>query len=292
MPEPDLVVAAGAVTVRRRRGVTEVLLIHRPRYDDWSWPKGKLDPGEGPHEAAVREAEEETGLAIRLGPALSPQVYPVGNGAGRVKLVHYWMGRCTGDDDVAGYHANAEIDDVRWVPVAEAEQLLDYDRDRDVLAEARWFERASVPLVVLRHAEATPRKRWRGSDDERPLSPEGERQARRLAPVLRAYDVRTVVSSSSARCVQTVAGYAADAARKVRATDALTEEHATAGGVRREMQALLARRRPAVVSGHRPVLPAMFEALGLEPCPLEPGSAVVLHHRRGRVVAVDRLPPP
>src|SRR5688572_27778354 len=100
MPEPDLVVAAGAVTVRRRRGTTEVLVVHRPRYDDWSWPKGKLDPGESPREAAVREVEEETGLQVRLGPSLSPQVYAVGNGSVRPKVVHYWTARSAGDDDV------------------------------------------------------------------------------------------------------------------------------------------------------------------------------------------------
>jgi 8-oxo-dGTP diphosphatase len=292
MPEPDLVVAAGAVTVRRRRGTTEVLLVHRPRYDDWSWPKGKLDPGETPREAAVREVEEETGLEVRLGPSLSPQVYAVGNGALRPKVVHYWTARSTGDDDVTGYEPNPEIDDVRWVPVARAREQLTYERDRDLLVEARPFERRSVPLLVLRHAQASPRKQWRGDDRLRPLGPAGRDQSDRLVALLAAYGVRHVVSSSSERCAQTVAPYADRAALDLTVTDALSEEDATPKAVLKEMDALLELRHPTVVCGHRPVLPMMLEALGLDPAPLDPAAAVVLHHRHGRVVAVDRVGSP
>src|SRR5690606_17929564 len=103
------VVAAGAV-VSRRGG--EVLLVHRPRYDDWSFPKGKLDPGEHLTVCAVREVEEETGLQVRLGAPLPGQRYPTG---GRMKSVHYWSARVVGDDDVQGYRRADEIDEVVWV---------------------------------------------------------------------------------------------------------------------------------------------------------------------------------
>ena len=292
MSEPGLVVAAGAVTLRRRRGTTEVLLVHRPRYDDWSFPKGKVDPGEGVHEAAVREVHEETGLAVRLGPPLPPQVYAVGNGTARPKMVHYWMARCTGDDDVSGYRPNDEVDDVRWVPMHDAARVLDYERDREMLVEAKPFRRRSVPLLVLRHAQACPRKQWRGDDRERPLSNEGLQQAERLVPLLDAYGVRHVVSSSSERCVQSVAPYAAATGHDLELTDVLSEQDATPERVIEEIDGLLALREPAVVCGHRPVLPMMFESLGLEPTPLEPGGAVVLHHRHGRIVAVDRVTAP
>lgn len=292
MHEPDLVVAAGAVTLRRRRGTTEVLLVHRPRYGDWSFPKGKVDPGEGVHEAAVREVLEETGLAVRLGPALPPQVYAVGNGTARPKMVHYWVARCTGDDDVSGYRPNDEIDDVRWFPMHDVVRMLTYERDRDLVGEARPFRRRSVPLIVLRHAQARPRKQWGGDDRGRPLSDEGSRQAERLVPLLAAYGARHVVSSSSERCVQSVAPYAASSGRDLELTSALSEQDATPQAVIEEMDALLDLREPTVVCGHRPVLPMMFEALGLEPTPLEPGDAVVLHHRHGRIVAVDRVPAP
>ncbi len=290
--QPGVVVAAGAVTLRRRGGVTEVLLVHRPRYDDWSFPKGKLDPGEGEHIAAVREVEEETGLRVRLGPALPPQVYATGNGAVRPKLVHYWVGRVVGDSDVSGYRPNVEIDDVAWVPVDKAESLLDYPRDREVLIGARPFERKSVPLLVLRHAEASRRDKWDEEDRRRPLNSSGRGQAELLIPVLRAYGVRRVVTSSSERCVATVTPYALAAKRTLEVTDVLSEEDATPQAVIDEMDDLLDARRPTVVCGHRPVLPMMFEALGLEPTPLDAGAMAVLHHRAGRIVAVDRVPAP
>jgi 8-oxo-dGTP pyrophosphatase MutT (NUDIX family)/phosphohistidine phosphatase SixA len=289
---PTTVVAAGAVTVRRRAGVAEVLLVHRPRYDDWSFPKGKLDPGEGEHIAAVREVEEETGLRIRLGPALPPQVYAVGNGTARPKLVHYWGGRVVGDDDVSGYRPNDEIDQVAWVPLDKAESLLDYPRDRELLVAARPFERRSVPLLVLRHALASRRESWDDDDRRRPLTSAGRRQAELLVPLLTAYGVSRVATSSSERCVATVTPYALASGGELEVTDVLSEEDATPQAVIEEMDDLLEGDGPTVVCGHRPVLPMMFECLGLEPTPLDPGAMAVLHHRAGRVVAVDRVPAP
>ena len=114
MAEPPDVVAAGVVVWRPGR---EVLLVHRPRYDDWSFPKGKLDPGEPAPVAAVREVWEETGVQVRLGLALPDQRYAVPSGH---KVVHYWVGWATGDDDVSDYRPNHEIDAVAWGPYHEA----------------------------------------------------------------------------------------------------------------------------------------------------------------------------
>ena len=114
MPQTD-VLAAGAVVFRPGK---DVLLIHRPRYDDWSFPKGKLDPGEHAAAAAVREVAEETGLGVRLGPPLAEQQYPLDNG--NRKVVSYWVGRAVGDDDVSGYAPNNEVDAVEWVAYDQA----------------------------------------------------------------------------------------------------------------------------------------------------------------------------
>src|SRR6476620_3214253 len=100
-PRPGEVRAAGAVALRKGR----VLLVHRPAYDDWSFPKGKLDPGELSAAAAVREVAEETGLHVRLGIPLGRQAYPSGS---RTKVVDYWVGRVLGDPDVSSYLVNSE----------------------------------------------------------------------------------------------------------------------------------------------------------------------------------------
>src|SRR3954471_19417050 len=114
------VVSAGAVVLGRGG---EVLLVHRPKYDDWSFPKGKLDRGEHATAAAVREVEEETGLRVRPGLPPSDQRSPVKAGA---KLVPYWIGRAVGDGDVSGYEPNSEIDEVAWFPVDKARRRLSY----------------------------------------------------------------------------------------------------------------------------------------------------------------------
>ena len=192
------VVSAGAVVLGP---AATVLLVHRPRYDDWSFPKGKLDRGEHATAAAVREVEEETGVRVRLGVPLRSQRYPIRVGT---KLVHYWVGRAVGDGDVGSYVPNAEIDEVAWFPIDKARRRLTYQFDIDTLDEALEHAQKTRTLVILRHSQARSRKAWRGDDRERPLLATGKHQADRLVPVLSAYDVRRLVSSSSTRCVQTL----------------------------------------------------------------------------------------
>jgi 8-oxo-dGTP diphosphatase len=120
----DRIDAAGGVVVRDGR----VLLVHRPRYDDWTFPKGKLDPGESFENAALREVEEETGVRCSLGRELPSSEYQVGD---RPKVVRYWLMTPSGE---MAFEPNDETDDVRWVTPDEARRMLSYDRDRDVLA--------------------------------------------------------------------------------------------------------------------------------------------------------------
>jgi 8-oxo-dGTP pyrophosphatase MutT (NUDIX family) len=120
----ERVEAAGGVVVRDG----EVLLVHRPRYDDWTFPKGKLDPGESFEDAALREVEEETGVRCTLGRELPSSEYEVGD---RLKLVRYWLMTPTGE---TAFEPNDETDGIRWVTPDEARRMLSYDRDLDVLA--------------------------------------------------------------------------------------------------------------------------------------------------------------
>ena len=278
--------AAGAV-VTRKGG--EVLLVHRPKYDDWSFPKGKLDPGEHVVTAAVREVAEETGLDVRLGPALGRQRYRMSNG--RWKTVDYWTARVLGSDDVSRYRPNDEIDAVEWVPWKEAVHRLTYPYDRDTLAEARPLRRRTRTLVVLRHAKARSRSAWRGDDRLRPLLKPGGVQAERLVPLLAAFDVTTAHTSSSTRCVQTVTPYADVTGWPVKLHDELSEEDATTDGVVDLVDALLECGESVVLCTHRPVLPTVMDALGVPEVKLEPGGMLVVHHRKGRVVASEQLQP-
>ena len=283
------VVSAGAVVLGP--GGT-VLLVHRPKYDDWSFPKGKLDRGEHATAAAVREVEEETGVRIRLGVPLADQQYLIRAGT---KRVHYWVGRAVGDGDVSGYEPNAEIDEVGWFPIDKARLRLSYEFDVVTLDEALAQVKKTRTLVVLRHSQARSRKAWRSDDRDRPLLATGKHQAGRLAPVLGAYDLRRLVCSSSTRCVQTLEPYAAAYGHKLRTDDDLSEEDASRGGIRRLVADLTAwlEERPAsagglVVCTHRPVLPWVFDAVGIEDPGLAPGELVVLHLRKGAVRSCER----
>ena len=120
--------AAGCVV--HRSGVA-FAVIHRPRYDDWSLPKGKLDPGEGFEAAALRETEEEIGVTGALGPELPSTEYT--DNRGRSKIVRYWLLRA---DDTPAFEPNDEVDEVRWLGAGDARDLLTYERDRTLLDAA------------------------------------------------------------------------------------------------------------------------------------------------------------
>ena len=282
MPQRRDVVAAGVVAFRPGR---EVLLVHRPRYDDWSFPKGKLDPGEAAPVAAVREVAEETGLHVRLGPPLTEQRYPTGD---RDKRVHYWVGWPVGDHDVSGYLVNEEIDELEWLRHDAAMERLSYDRDRETLLEAKKLRKQTRALVVLRHGKARSRKGWtQRPDRERPLVTLGHDQAQRLVSMLATYDVTRIISSSSTRCVQTLQPYADVTGWKLEDLEALSEEGATVDGVVEVVDDLLDGTEGAVLCTHRPVLPTVLDALGLPQASLEPAGLLVVHHRKGKVVATE-----
>jgi 8-oxo-dGTP diphosphatase len=290
---PRDVVSAGVVVFGPGR---TVLLVHRPKYDDWSFPKGKLDRGERAAAAAVREVLEETGVPVRLGPPLASQRYPIRGG---MKTVVYWTGRpvdhAADHVDVTTYVPNAEIDDVRWVPVDKAAAALTYAYDRVTLAEALDLRKRTRTFVVLRHGVARAKKSWRGDDRRRPLLAGGLRQAERLVPVLAAYGVTRLVSSGSTRCTQTLDPYVDSYGGRLETDDVFSEEDATPKAVRARVADLVADLEGAskhtggvVLCTHRPVLPWVFDALGLEHARLEKGEMLVVHLRRGRVVATER----
>lgn len=292
-PDTDhAVVAAGAVVTRRGPEGAEVLLVHRPKYDDWAYPKGKQDPGEHVTATAVREVLEETGVEIRLGRPLPHQQYAVSGG--RSKIVHYWVGHVLGDDDLSGYAANQEIDQLAWFPLAEAAEQLSYADDVELLDAFRDARKRSTPLLVLRHAQAMPREDWSETDSLRPLSDRGLVQAEALVPLLHAYGVSRVLTSPSVRCVQTVQPYAEEQVLEASGRPEFSEEDFDRDAASLVLRDLLAEKprkaEPTVLCTHRPVLPEVLELLaqdGDEP-PLGTAELFVLHHRKARIHAVER----
>lgn len=262
-----------------------MLLVHRPRYHDWSFPKGKLDRGEAPISAAVREVEEETGLRVKLGPRLPDQRYLVNDRT--PKLVEYWSAQPPKNADITTYAPNAEIDRLRWSSLSKARKALSYDRDRDLLDQFAQSGYDSTPLLVIRHAHARSRKAWKQDDSDRPLRSDGLKQAAALVPLLRAYGISRVVSSDAARCVDTMLPYVNAGRVRLRLDAAISEEGARPKRLRETVRKALQSERPIALCSHRPVLPDIFRALGIAPIALEPGALVVVHRHRGKVVAVE-----
>lgn len=277
--------AAGGIVWRKAQPGVEVLTVHRPSYDDWTFPKGKADPGETLQATAVREIAEETRFRVRLGHPLGELSYPIAGGS---KAVTYWCARVAGED--GPFTPNDEVDEIRWVSLDGALALLTYEHDATLLETFRELldrkAHRTRTLVVLRHAKAAPRDEAGEDDLARPLTALGSAQAEELVPVLGAYGVRRVVSSPALRCAQTVEPYAHSISTFLEIDDRLGED-TRASQVQRAVEALLDRKRPVVLCTHRPTLPWVFESVGIETPDLAPGEAVVLHHRKGELFASE-----
>jgi len=173
-------------------------VVHRPRYDDWSLPKGKLDPGEHRLQAAVREVGEETGLAVVAGRRGVRTEYAVSEGR---KQVDYWLMQAVG----GVFEPNSEVDELRWLPVDDARDVVSHDHDRAVLADLARDDVPPAPtLLLVRHGSAGSKSEWDGPDDLRPLDAKGRRQAARLAEVLPLFAPTAVLSAERTRCEETV----------------------------------------------------------------------------------------
>lgn len=202
--------AAGGVVWRfdtsSEHGEVEVAIIHRPRYDDWSMPKGKLLRDETFVEGAVREVTEETGLRVKLGRPLGEITYEkVSGGVARPKVVRYWAMHAEGGLFTPGN----EVDQLRWVPLGVAFGMLTHERDREVLERFAGGPVLTRTVLLVRHGLAGSRSKWKGDDRLRPLDDDGALQAEELVWLLTRWDVREIVAADFRRCVQTVEPLAA-----------------------------------------------------------------------------------
>ncbi len=283
------VAAAGTVVLRPAPGSEpEVLLVHRPRYNDWSLPKGKIEPDEYLAGCAVRETLEESAVGVRLGLPLDRIVYPINGGT---KTVSYWRASVVKE----GVHkADDEVDEVLWLPASEALEQVTYDDERPLITQALELPEDTTPLVIVRHGKAMLRANWTGRDRARTLNERGRRQSGLLVPLLEAFGVGRLASSNAVRCVKTLQPYAKTHRLEVEGWSTLTEEEgekspkAVATLTKRLARQAVESRVPLAICGHRPVLPVMLEALGIPARLLQPGAAIVAHlDPSGKVLAVE-----
>ncbi|MFL6138626.1 MAG: NUDIX hydrolase [Frankiaceae bacterium] len=296
MPD-SLIEAAGGVLWRPTATGIEVALVHRPKYDDWSVPKGKLKAGEHPLLGALREVEEETGSTALVGRPLGEIRYLKD---GDPKRVRYWA-MCEATD---GFEPNDEVDSLQWLDVDIARRVVLPERDQPVLERFAADARPTWPLIVLRHASAGERSQWQGEDDERPLDELGQVQAEAIAAVLTAFHPRHLVSADVVRCLTTLAPYAARTHATVQSEPLLSEVGAAThpeAAVARCVETVMAHV-PTVLCTQRKALPTLLDGLA-DAFPgarcgelLRKGEMYVLHFTDGgekpEIVAVERFDSP
>ena len=232
----------------------ELCLVYRPKYDDWSWPKGKNEPNESHRHTAVREVGEETGYSVALGPHIAKIEYPLehegkkqasknGNASRNsqpevIKRIHYWMMRLI-DKPTAAKRLPAfgpikpakptEIGNVLWLTPSQARKKLTHDSDREVLDA--FLEKLHAgqgeysTLLLVRHGKAESRKTWQGSEATRPITPLGAAASYALGRELACYAPNKIISSPWKRCLETLDAFAHDSSLSIEQAAELTEDH-------------------------------------------------------------------
>jgi 8-oxo-dGTP diphosphatase len=280
--EAPRIQAAGAVLWRKSDiSQLEIAVIHRPRYDDWSLPKGKVESGESHISAGYREIQEETGYESTFGPEIGTVVYTL---EGAPKEVRYWAAAAT---IKTGTPNPQEVDEVLWLAPKKAKEKLSNKDERAI-------------VILLRHAKALKRTDWDGDDGDRPLEHRGQLQAKRLLPIYLPYGISEVHTSDALRCIETIDLMA----RLIEKTPIFSADLSEYGYAKdREapldyVQDLMDRGISAIICSHNPIIPKVvkklvgkkyFKSMDRE---LEPAQAIVLHCRAGEVIACDWIDEP
>lgn len=276
----------------------EIAVIHRPRYDDWTIPKGKLAPGESEIEGAIREVLEETGYRVRLGRPLGQVRYLKPSASGQSqKVVRYWAMQAEG----GAFSPNREVDELRWLSPALAQSLLTHERDRQLVEKLVRGPVLTSSVLLVRHASAGDRDRWNGDDRERPLDGTGWEQAQELTRLLARHAVEAIVSADFVRCVQTVQPLADAVGLKI-TEERLFSEDGYPGHEEEALALLRSYAEPAdatVVCSQGNVIPDMLARLGVEdhvdlpyPTPNKKASVWSLTFDGRRLFSAEYLPPP
>jgi len=285
--------AAGALLWRENSQLEiEIALIHRPRYGDWSLPKGKVDDGETTLQCAYREVFEETGVKAQFTRELGSVEYQE---SGESKRVKYWAAKAPLSSQQ--FIVNEEVDEIRWLTPVDATTLASHDSDKSIIENFISQEPRTDTLIILRHTKALERGDWDDLDSKRTLDEKGLQQAANLITHLAPFAIDEIYSSDYLRCVQTVTPLAD--VRNLRITEIpnLNEENfeidpersiSFANAVKQDEKNIL-------LCSHNPVIPTMLRGIlntklkNKDLIKLEPGDAWIVHRVRGEIVALDFL---
>jgi len=295
-----LIIAAGGVVWRETvDSKIELALIHRPKYQDWTFPKGKLDTGEEIISCAYREIMEETGLDIELGPFLGSVQYEAIDG---LKQVSYWSAKAL--DTSKDFYANVEVDLLEWHEIDSAREKLTRDSDKEILEVFINSPYKASKLIMLRHAKALARSEWQSGDEDRPLDNLGQLQARRMHAVYQVFGVSQIHTSDAVRCYDTVIGLTNTLKIEPVITSKLSEYTFEKNKDKSLDYALelaeISRStgETILLCSHNPVLPRMLERVAkkssveLPESKLKPGDAWVVFLGMNKCLQIDVVPAP
>jgi 8-oxo-(d)GTP phosphatase len=289
------ILAAGAVLWRKsEKKKIEVLIIHRPKYDDWTFPKGKAEIGEPLIACAYREVLEETNIETAFGPYLGEVEYLTNDGK---KKVSFWSAKVVKEKD---FKPNTEVDQLKWVEVTKVKELLTLDTDRKILEQFLQIEPDTKPLILLRHAKAVTRDEWQGEDDDRPLDSYGQNQAKRLLAMYQVFNLEQIHSSDAVRCYDTVVAIAKGLSIKLEVTGKLSESTFKKDKEKAFDYAkdLIKLNESVLLCSHNPILPKMLNKLtkksevDADEGKLLPADGWVIHRIGKEVIQIDRIDSP
>ncbi len=295
MTRPATVVAGGGVLWRGNPTDPRVAVVHRPAYDDWSLPKGKVKPGEHVLVAALREVTEETGHLPRIGPHLIESRYQVRSGGRSVpKVVSYWCMRAAGGE----FEVSREVDELQWLSLREARRAMTAPRDQAVLDVFARTPRDTTPILLVRHAATA--SRGRGPRRQVRLNGAGRRQAEALVPILEGVGVSDLLSADVPSCLETLRPVArATGLEVLRDIDLVRDAFLDrSADVAERLRRRVAESDGLVVCAQQPVLVGLLSALGRDrsrrlrqPTSIKKGGWWLVHQVDGVLHAVERFDP-
>jgi 8-oxo-dGTP diphosphatase len=291
----ESIIAAGAVVWRKsKEKYTEVVIIHRPKYNDWTFPKGKVEIGESNIAAAHREVAEETNLDTEFGVYLGEIDYftPAG-----LKKVKYWSAKALTEKV---FHPNNEVDELKWVPITKVINELTNDTDKEIFDRFVKVNFNTKPFILLRHAKAVSRDQWQGDDQDRPLDILGENQSHRLLSTYQVFNIKQIHTSDAVRCFSTVERMAKGLSIKLEVTGKLSEDTYRKDKEKAIEYAkdLIKGDENTLICSHNPILPKMLNKLTkksdveADEQKLLPAQAWVIHRKGKEIVQVDRIDAP